>query len=159
MENPVKPCETLEDMPQLPADPDKVLTDERLAAGGLVKVNAFMRSKASANALRVKRHRDRKEAEGVKQINVQATEEAREVIKEIAKRTATGEELESVLAQIVSEAGISLPTAAPEATKTPQPKPEHLTAEEKRLVAIGHQVETLSGWRRALARIIGLTTS
>lgn len=159
MENPVKPCETLEDMPQLPADPDKVLTDEQLAAGGLVKVNAFMRSKASANALRVKRHRDRKEAEGVKQINVQATEEAREVIKEIAKRTATGEELESVLAQIVSEAGISLPTAAPEAPRAPQPKPERLTAEEKRLVAIGHQVETLSGWRRALARIIGLTTS
>lgn len=159
MENPVKPCETLEDMPQLPADPDKVLTDEQLAAGGLVKVNAFMRSKASANALRVKRHRDRKEAEGVKQINVQATEEAREVIKEIAKRTATGEELESVLAQIVSEAGITLPTATPEAPQAPQPKPERLTAEEKRLVAIGHQVETLTGWRRALARIIGLTAS
>lgn len=147
----------IEDVPETPADPETVLTDEQLTAGGLVKVNAFMRSKASANALRVQKHREKKEAEGVKQINVQASEEARQAIKAIADRTKSGETLPEVLASLAGTLP-SIPQLAKK-TETPDPKAERLTIEEKQLVQIGHQVRSLTGWRKALARIIGLTTS
>ena len=52
----------IEDVIESPTNPDKVLTDDALAAGGLVKVNAFMRTKSSAGALRVQKHRDKKES-------------------------------------------------------------------------------------------------
>lgn len=147
----------IEEITEAPANPDAVLTDEQLAAGGLVKVNAFMRSKASANALRVQKHREKKEAEGVKQINVQASEEARQAIKAIADRTKAGETLPEVLASLAGTLpSIPQPTAR---TETPDPKGERLTMEEKQLVQIGHQVKRLSGWRKALARVIGLTVS
>jgi len=116
----------LEQIPETPADPETVLTDEQLAAGGLVKVNAFMRSKASANALRVQKHREKKEAEGVKQINVQANEEARQAIKAIADRTKAGEALSDVLATLAGTAQAT-PTATPKA-ETPKPKPERMTS-------------------------------
>ena len=126
-------------------------------AGGLVKVNAFMRSKASANALRVQKHREKKEAEGVKQINVQATEEARQAIKAIAERTKAGEELSNVLASLAGTPA-AIPETAPQ-TKTPDPKAERLTPDEKRLVGIGQRVQALTGWRKALARVIGLISA
>lgn len=147
----------IEEITEAPANPDAVLTDEQLAAGGLVKVNAFMRSKASANALRVQKHREKKEAEGVKQINVQASEEARQAIKAIADRTKAGEELSNVLASLAG-APAAIPEAAPQ-TKTPDPKAERLTPEEKRLVGIGQRVQALTGWRKALARVIGLISA
>lgn len=147
----------IEDVPETPADPETVLTDEQLAAGGLVKVNAFMRSKASANALRVQKHREKKEAEGVKQINVQANEEARQAIKAIAERTKAGEQLSNVLASLAGNPA-EIPEAAPQ-TKTPDPKAERLTQEEKRLVLIGQRVQGLTGWRKALARVIGLISA
>lgn len=147
----------IEDIPEAPANPDAALTDEQLAAGGMVKVNAFMRSKASANALRVQKHREKKEAEGVKQINVQASEEARQAIKAIADRTKAGEPLGNVLATL---AGTPAPTAEAAAeTKTPDPKAERLTPEEKRLVGIGQRVQSLTGWRKTLARVIGLISA
>lgn len=149
--------EHIEDIKETPADPEKSLSDSELAAGGLVPVKAFMRTKASANALRVQKHREKKEAEGVKQINVQASEEARQVIKAIADRTKAGEALGDVLATLAGTLP-SIPQPTPK-TETPDPKTERLTTEEKQLVLIGHQVQQLAGWRKALARIIGITTS
>jgi len=125
----------IEDVIESPTNPDKVLTDDALAAGGLVKVNAFMRTKSSAGALRVQKHRDKKEAEGIKQINVQASEEARQAIKTIAARTGKGEKLENVLAELVGD---------------------RLTNEEKQTIAIGQQVKALTGWRKKIARAIGI---
>lgn len=125
----------IEDVIESPTSPDNVLTDDALAAGGLVKVNAFMRTKSSAGALRVQKHRDKMEAEGVKQINVQASEEARQAIKTIAARTGEGEKLENVLAELV---------------------PDRLTTEEKQTIAIGKQVKALTGWRKKLIRALGI---
>lgn len=140
----------IEEITETPTDPESVLTDEQLAAGGLVKVNAFMRSKTSANALRVKKHREKKETEGIKQINVQANEEARQAIKAIADKTKAGEPLSDVLATLAG----TTPTANPKA-ETPEP----ITAEEKELVQIGKQVKQLTGWRKAIARMIGIKVS
>jgi len=144
----------LEEIPEIPTNPESILTDEQLAAGGLVKVNAFMRSKASANALRVKKHREKKETEGIKQINVQANEEARQAIKAIADRTKAGEPISDVLATLAG----TTPTANPKA-ETPEPKPERITTEEMELVQIGQQVKKLTGWRKAIARMIGIKVS
>jgi len=144
----------IEDVTESPTNPDKVLTDDALAAGGLVKVNAFMRTKSSAGALRVQKHRDKKEADGIKQINVEANEEARQAIKAIADRTKAGETLSDVLATLASTAQAT-PTETLK-TETPEPKPERMTIEEMELVQIGQQVKRLTGWRKKIARAIGI---
>lgn len=79
------------------ADPAAVLTDDQLEAGGLRQVRAFVRTKASRNALRVQKHREKAAAEGLGQVNVVAPEAARKALKTIAKRTSGGEPLEAVL--------------------------------------------------------------
>ena len=79
------------------ADPAAVLTDDQLEAGGLRQVRAFVRTRASRNALRVQKHREKAAAEGLGQVNVVAPEAARDALKAIAKRTAGGEPLEAVL--------------------------------------------------------------
>lgn len=134
----------IEEIAESPVNPETILTDKQLADGGLVKVNAFMRSKAGANALRVQKHRKKKEAEGIKQINIQGNEEMRQTIKVIAERTKAGEPLNKVLATLAGNAPAILPT-------------ERLTIEEKQLMQIGQQVKMLTGWRKTLARVIGVT--
>jgi len=94
------------------ADPAAVLTDDQLEAGGLRQVRAFVRTKASKNALRVQRHREKAAAEGLGQVNVVAPEAARKALKTIAKRTSGGEPLEAVLRDL---AGLQSPQAVPEA--------------------------------------------
>lgn len=79
------------------ADPAAVLTDDQLEAGGLRQVRAFVRTRASRNALRVQKHREKAAAEGLGQVNVVAPEAARKALKTIAKRTSGGEPLEAVL--------------------------------------------------------------
>lgn len=83
------------------ADPATTLTDAELEAGGLRQVKAFVRTKASSNALRVRKHREKAEAQGMGQVNVVAPAEARDTIKAIAKRTAGGESLDAVLRDLV----------------------------------------------------------
>lgn len=94
------------------ADPAAVLTDDQLEAGGLRQVRAFVRTKASKNALRVQKHREKAAAEGLGQVNVVAPEAARKALKTIAKRTSGGEPLEAVLRDL---AGLQSPQAVPEA--------------------------------------------
>ena len=79
--------EYIENIPNTPANPDAVLDNDALETGGLVRVSAWMRTKSSANALRVKKHQKRAEAgelgEPRKQLNIQAPvdEEARDALK------------------------------------------------------------------------------
>ena len=94
------------------ADPAAVLTDDQLEAGGLRQVRAFVRTKASKNALRVQKHGEKAAAEGLGQVNVVAPEAARKALKTIAKRTSGGEPLEAVLRDL---AGLQSPQAVPEA--------------------------------------------
>lgn len=72
-----QPKKYIEDTESGLQNADDVLTDEELTAGGLVPVTTFARTKASKNALRVKKSKARKAAgEGgrvpVKQLNLQA---------------------------------------------------------------------------------------
>lgn len=70
-----KMAETLEEfqaMSPTQVDVDLVLDDAALLTGGMVPVKAFIRSEASANALRQKRKRQRQVEGGAKQLSVLA---------------------------------------------------------------------------------------
>lgn len=131
------------------ADPAAVLTDEQLEEGGLRQVRAFVRTRASRNALRVKKHREKAAEEGLGQVNVVAPEEARDVLRAIAKRTAGGEPLEAVLRDL---AGLQRPQAAPGVAPAPKvdtsPAPERpakLPEADAMVVAAAH-APGLRGW-------------
>ena len=81
-------------------NPEKMLTDEDLEAGGLQQVRAFVRTKASKNALRVAKAKAKKEKIGIKQLNIQAHESAHEVLRELAKATASGSSIEQAISAV-----------------------------------------------------------
>ena len=120
------------------ADPAAVLTDDQLEAGGLRQVRAFVRTKASKNALRVQKHREKAAAEGLGQVNVVAPDEAKEALRAIAKRTAGGESLEAVLRDL---AGLQRPQAGP----APAPKVDTSPEADAMVVAAAH-APGLRGW-------------
>lgn len=133
------------------ADPAAVLTDDQLEEGGLRQVRAFVRTRASKNALRVQKHREKAAAEGLGQVNVVAPEAARDVLKAIAKRTAGGEPLEAVLRDL---AGLQRPQAVPGPAPAPAPKvdtspaperPSKLPEADALVVAAAH-APGLRGW-------------
>ena len=131
------------------ADPAAVLTDDQLEAGGLRQVRAFVRTKASKNALRVQKHREKAADEGLGQVNVVAPEAARDALKAIAKRTAGGEPLEAVLRDL---AGLQRPQAvpgpapAPKVDTSPAPeRPSKLPEADALVVAAAH-APGLRGW-------------
>jgi hypothetical protein len=65
---------------------DDALDDDRLARGGVVPVKAYLRTKASAEALRQRRKRERQAAKGTKQVAVAAPADdaSRDAIKVFA---------------------------------------------------------------------------
>lgn len=120
------------------ADPAAVLTDDQLEEGGLRQVRAFVRTRASKNALRVQKHREKAAAEGLGQVNVVAPDEAKEALRAIAKRTAGGESLEAVLRDL---AGLQRPQAGP----APAPKVDTSPEADAMVVAAAH-APGLRGW-------------
>ena len=81
-------------------NPENMLTDEQLEAGGLQQVRAFVRTKASKNALRVAKAKAKREENGIRQLNIQAHESAHQALRELAKATASGSSLEQALEQL-----------------------------------------------------------
>lgn len=79
---------------------DDMLTDEQLEAGGLQQVRAFVRTKASKNALRVAKSKAKREAEGIKQINVQAPESAHSTLRALAKAITDGSSIEAAISAV-----------------------------------------------------------
>jgi len=95
---------TLEDAVevQTPVD-DKTLSDRALEEAGLVKTSAFVRTKKSKNALRVKKHKEKKAAKGIKQVNVEIPEASRDVFKEFAKKVTAGEISNAQIKQLIDK--------------------------------------------------------
>ena len=123
---------------QAMADPAKTLTDEQLEDGGLRPVRAFVRTRASKNALRVAKSKQAKAELGIKQVNVQAPEQVHTALKEIARRTTAGESLAAAIAQAVPEMApkaLTAPLEAPAAPSAPgiddQPTQKLLEAVKK----------------------------
>lgn len=123
-------------------DDQGVLSDDQLSAVGLRPIRAFVRSDASKNALRVKKHREKAAAEGLGQVNVVAPDEAKAALKAIAKRTAAGEPLQAVLRDL---AGLQRPDAsAPKVDVSPE-RPAIQPEADALVVAAAH-APGLRGW-------------
>ena len=103
---------------QVMADPEKILTDDELEDGGLRPIKAFVRTRASKNALRVAKSKEAKAEQGIKQVNVQAPEPVHSVLKEIAKLTSAGESIAEAIAHAVPELAPK-PVQAPVAPPAP----------------------------------------
>jgi hypothetical protein len=131
------------------ADPAAVLTDDQLEEGGLRQVRAFVRTRASKNALRVQKHREKVAAEGLGQVNVVAPEAARDALKAIAKRTAGGEPLEAVLRDLTGlqrPQAVPGPAPAPKVDTSPEAeRPSKLPEADALVVAAAH-APGLRGW-------------
>ena len=87
-----------------PLATEAILTDEALERGGLVKIEAFVRTKTSAAAARKAKQRETQEAAGLKQINITAPEEVQEKIKAIAKACTAGQSFETAVQSVTSHA-------------------------------------------------------
>ena len=92
------------------ADLDEVLDDDQLQSGGLVPIKAWVRSKASSNALRAKRSREKAEqgegGDARKQVSLLAPpdEASRAALRELGRRMVTGEISVQDLDRITAEA-------------------------------------------------------
>lgn len=85
---------------------DSRLTDAALQAGGMTKVQAYVRAEPNADALRTRRHRESRAEAGLRQVNVVAPVEAHAAIKAIAEHLRAGGDVASALRQALDrEAG------------------------------------------------------
>ena len=107
------------------------LTDEALASVGLQKVTAFVRAESSGNAKRKQRSREKSEQQGVKQLNIQLPMQMHQVIKDIAQELQQTDDVTSALQNVLAK--FVLPA-----------------------VTFTHKREPQQGWRRWLAKLLGL---
>jgi|SRR5690554_389152 len=146
----------LEEVPERPVDANRVLSDEELKASGLQPVKAYVRTKAGKAAERQQRWREKKEAEGFKQTNVQVPEEHQETIREIARKLREGEPLEGLSvtkpAPKTEEKPELVAPEKPSKDETPRPEPSHgaLTEADRKLLAVARG----DGFRSRLLRLL-----
>jgi hypothetical protein len=98
---------------ELPID-EKTLNDKELEQAGLIKTSAFVRTKRSKNALRVEKNKQKKEQQGIKQLNIEVPEQHRETMKQLAIALKNGQSITDALKTISTD------TKTPEQKKTPQ---------------------------------------
>lgn len=98
-----EPFKTIEEaeQDQATAVKEECLTNEDLYKGGLRPVEAFVRTNASKNALRIKKHNEKLEEQGIKQINVKAPIAQHEALKAITAALVEGKSIDQAVAEIV----------------------------------------------------------
>lgn len=121
-----------------------VLTDEQLQAGGLTKINAYVRSTPSKNAVRLKKQKDKAAENGIKQLNIQVPISMHETMKQIANHAQTDEKLKEILVWFVEHP--MLPGFLASSTKR-----ELILA-----VKNGREVGSMSGWKRLVGKALGM---
>lgn len=87
----------IEDVENVDTDVQETLTDSELEQAGLIKTSAYVRSKKSKNALRVKKHKDKKAEQGIKQVNIEIPEHHKDAVKKLAKELCVGKDFKQVL--------------------------------------------------------------
>jgi len=135
MQTELKQAPLFDDVPESPSatatTAAAVLSDEALAAGGLVPVTAFMRTRSSANATRLKKSRAKADAAGLRQLNVVLPVAAHAAVKAMARELQAGVALHEVLQAALVNAAQCTESAT-----------------------VGRK--SLAGWLRAIARWLGL---
>ena len=83
----------IEDIESRPLDANALLSDEQLAAGGVVPVHAYMRTRVSKAAERQRRARAKKKDEGQRQLNLNAPADdaARDALKKVSQQLLDGD--------------------------------------------------------------------
>lgn len=120
---------------QLPTS-EKTLSDAELEQAGLVKTSAFVRTKKSKNALRIEKHKQKKEQQGIKQLNVEIPEQHRDMVKSFSKALKDGLSPEEAVKTLFP----SKPTQTP-APEKPQKAPESdFESKDREYVTIGKKV-------------------
>jgi hypothetical protein len=118
-----------------PAGENKTFTDEELNIAGLIKTSAFVRSNRSKNALRVEKHKNKKEEIGIKQLNVEVPDEHRESMKQLAIALKHGLTLADAMKAMLSN------TNLPDTTKTPKKAIESVSTDDQiNYARIGEEV-------------------
>jgi hypothetical protein len=120
---------------QTPVQGAKTLSDEELEIAGLIRTSAFVRSNRSKNALRIEKHKQKKEELGIKQLNIEVPEQHRETMKQLANALKDGQSITDALKTISTD------TKTPEQQKTPTKATESVKTEETiNYVTIGMKV-------------------
>ena len=138
---------SLADCAQSPND-NLELPDDVLAAAGLRKVNAFIRTEQSANAARVKRARQKAAESGAAQFNVLAPIAFHKTIKDLSKSLQSGEAAQAVFENLLT---IEAKAINPDAVVIVSTREAVTTAER-----IARKLACLGGLRRLIARLLGL---
>lgn len=145
----------------LPTDENKTLTDSELEQAGLVKTSAFVRTKRSKNALRVEKNREKKAADGVKQLNVEVPEQHRDLLKAMAKGMKDGLSPSEALRMASGDVDPAKPgQQSPDSKKTPQSDSERQNETNQELV-IGYgkkvaEIKSQGGIRGLLLKMAGV---
>ncbi len=126
-----------------------VFGDEELAQLGLARVNAFVRTEQSKNALRVQKSRKKSEEKGIKQLNVQARPEVHAVLKRIAKETLSNPNgLSIVLHDLLTEHRPATGNLKQEIVQ-----PGKSSESQKEILS---KILDLKGWRRWIVILLGI---
>jgi len=148
MKDPKELPEHIEDLQERPIDPDRVISDDELRASGLAPVRAYVRTKAGKSAERQQRYRQKKEAEGFKQTNVQVPEEHQETIREIARKMREGEDL-----VLVAPAPAPAPVAGQLQDKPAEPIAVAIESKQQEKPPEAAVGEALSDYDRKVLRV------
>jgi len=124
------------------------LSDDFLNEAGLVKVSAFIRNGQSANARRVRKAREKANSSGVNQLNVLLPATAHGQFKALACEVRAGSDMQTALTQ-----ALSTEVKKADAGATVRIASAHILANEQRAI---QKLLSLSGWRRLVARFLGL---
>lgn len=154
--NPTGAPEYVEHIPDTPFDCANALSDDSLASGGLVRVSAFMRTKASANAARVKKAREKAADTGVRQLNVVVPLAAHATMKAIAKDLQAGGSLSDVLKAAIALEGPAPKPAVVQGAASPAAMPARTPERPQHAELVAARLASLKGWRLLLARLVGL---
>lgn len=140
--------EYIDDIRSQPIGCNAPLSEAALASGGLVKVSAYLRTRSSANALRVQKSRQRAASDGLRQLNVVVPVEAHAAIKAFAKGLQGGSSIADAAKALLSG---ELAAGAPGATVYGEDAQQAAALER-----LAVRLARMRGWRRWIARWMGL---
>lgn len=124
----------IEEIKDAPLGADSILTDDQLNRSGLIKIEAFVRTKTSAAAARKAKQREHQKAEGIRTITLTVPEQAKEQLKEVATKLSEGKTLIEAAQSVTSHGQVT----------------------KSREQQIGEHVLALTGWKKTVAKLIGI---
>lgn len=133
-EDTMKAIQYLDEVKDAPIDADNILTDDQLGRAGLIKIEAFVRTKTSAAASRKAKQRAKEKAEGIQTVTLTVPAAAKEQLKAVAAEVASGKSLVEAVQSVTSHGQV--------------------TKSQEQI--IGERVLAMTGWKRIIAKAIGI---